>query len=114
MQNSVFLLSTTPPYFDHEMSGSYADMEHLSIYAKLPIVGTNDKIILWTTTPWTLTSNCALAVNPEIEYVRVKVKSDDANLIVGKNALGKIIRSTRNEKNTFLALDCIVLYSVEC
>ncbi|MBO5773638.1 MAG: class I tRNA ligase family protein, partial [Clostridia bacterium] len=75
---------------EHEMSGSYADMEHLSIFAKLPIVGTNDKIILWTTTPWTLTSNCALAVNPEIDYVRVKVKSDDATLIVGKNAIGKL------------------------
>lgn len=75
---------------DHEMSGSYSDMEHLSIFAKLPIVGTDDKIILWTTTPWTLTSNCALAVNPEIEYVRVKVKSDTSPLIVGKNALGKL------------------------
>lgn len=75
---------------DHEMSGSYAEMEHLSIFAKLPIVGTTDKIVLWTTTPWTLTSNVALAVNPEIEYVRVKVKSDDCTLIVGKNALGKL------------------------
>ena len=75
---------------DHEMSGSYSDMEHLSIFAKLPIVGSDDKIILWTTTPWTLTSNCALAVNPEIEYVRVKVKSDTSPLIVGKNALGKL------------------------
>ncbi len=75
---------------EHEMSGSYADMEHLSIFAKLPIIGTNDKIILWTTTPWTLTSNCALAVNPDIEYVRVTVKSDDSALIVGKNAVGKL------------------------
>ena len=75
---------------DHEMAGSYSEMEHLSIYAKLPIVDTNDKIILWTTTPWTLTSNCALAVNPEIEYVRVKVKSDTATLIVGKNAIKKL------------------------
>lgn len=75
---------------DHEMAGSYADMEHLSIYAKLPIKGTNDKIILWTTTPWTLSSNVALAVNPEIDYVRIKVKSDTANLIVGKAAIGKL------------------------
>lgn len=75
---------------DHEMSGSYAEMEHLSIYSKLPINGTDDKIILWTTTPWTLTSNVALAVNPEIEYVRVKVKSDEKNLIVGKGALGTL------------------------
>lgn len=75
---------------DHEMSGSYAEMEHLSIFAKLPVKGTEDKIVLWTTTPWTLTANAALAVNPEIEYVRVKVKSDSAPLIVGKNALGKL------------------------
>jgi len=75
---------------EHEMSGSYADMEHLSIYAKLPILGTNDKIILWTTTPWTLSSNVALAVNPEQDYVRVKVKSDTAALIVNKNAVGKL------------------------
>ena len=75
---------------DHEMSGSYSETEHLSIFAKLPIKGTTDKIVLWTTTPWTLTANAALAVNPEIDYVRVKVKSDDCALIVGKNALGKL------------------------
>ncbi|HOB64043.1 MAG TPA: isoleucine--tRNA ligase [Clostridia bacterium] len=75
---------------EHEMSGSYAEMEHLSIYAKLPIIGTNDKIVLWTTTPWTLTSNVALAINPEQEYVRVKVKSDESPLIVNKNAIGKL------------------------
>lgn len=75
---------------DHEMAGSYADMEHLSIYAKLPVKGTNDKMLLWTTTPWTLTANAALAVNPENDYVRVKVKSDDANIIIGKEALSKL------------------------
>ncbi|MFI3228559.1 MAG: isoleucine--tRNA ligase [Bacillota bacterium] len=75
---------------DHEMSGSYAEMEHLSIYAKLPIKGTDDKIILWTTTPWTLSSNVALAINPDIEYVRVTVKSDSSKMIVGKDAIGKL------------------------
>ncbi|MDR3185339.1 MAG: isoleucine--tRNA ligase [Christensenellaceae bacterium] len=74
---------------EHEMSGSYSDMEHLSIYAKLPIKGTNDKIVCWTTTPWTLTANVALAINPDIEYVRLRVKSDSCTLIVGKNAIGK-------------------------
>lgn len=72
---------------DHEMSGSYKEMEHTSIYAKLPIHNSNDSIMVWTTTPWTLSSNVALAVNPDIDYVRVKVKSDTRTLIVGKNAL---------------------------
>ena len=75
---------------DHEMSGSYKEVEHTSIYAKLPLHNSNDSIMVWTTTPWTLSSNVALAVNPEIEYVRVKVKSDSRTLIIGKDALGKL------------------------
>ena len=75
---------------EHEMSGSYKDVEHISIFGKLSIKDSNDSLVLWTTTPWTLTSNVALAVNPEIDYVRVQVKSDTRTLIVGKNALGKL------------------------
>lgn len=75
---------------EHEMSGSYKDIEHTSIYAKLPIKDSNDSILVWTTTPWTLTSNVALAVNPEIDYLRVKVKSDTRTMIIGKNALKKL------------------------
>ena len=75
---------------EHEMTGSYKDVEHLSIFAKLPIIGMDAKIVLWTTTPWTLTSNAALAVNPNIDYVKVKVKSDELPLIVGTGAIGKL------------------------
>jgi len=53
-------------------------------------IAKDSKIAVWTTTPWTLSSNVALAVNPEIEYVKVKVKSDDKYLIMGKNALNII------------------------
>ena len=72
---------------EHEMVGSYKEMVHKAVFFKLPIIGTDSKIVVWTTTPWTLSSNVALAVNPEIDYVKVKVKSDDKYLIMGKNAL---------------------------
>jgi isoleucyl-tRNA synthetase len=75
---------------EHEMSGSYKETEHLSIFAKLPIEEMDAKILVWTTTPWTLTSNVALAVNPEIEYVKVTVKSDDKPLIIGAKAIGAL------------------------
>lgn len=75
---------------EHEMTGSYKDVVHTSIYAKLPVKDSNDSILVWTTTPWTLSSNVALAVNPEIDYLRVKIKSDSRNVIIGKNALGKL------------------------
>ncbi len=72
---------------EHEMAGSYKQMVHKAVFFKLPIVGTDSKIVVWTTTPWTLSSNVALAVNPEIDYVKVKVKSDNKFLIMGVNGL---------------------------
>ena len=71
----------------HEMTGSYKNITHNSVFFKLPIIGTNSKILVWTTTPWTLSSNVALAVNPEIDYVEVKIKSDENTLILAKNAI---------------------------
>lgn len=79
---------------EHEMTGSYKLMTHRAVYFKLPLTdfprGEGEparKILVWTTTPWTLSSNVALAVNPEIEYAEVRVKSDDAYLILAKNAI---------------------------
>ena len=72
---------------EHEMTGSYKNITHNSVFFKLPIIGTNSKILVWTTTPWTLSSNVALAVNPEIDYVEVKIKSDEQTLILAKNAI---------------------------
>ncbi len=72
---------------EHEMTGSYKNITHNSVFFKLPVVGTNSKILVWTTTPWTLSSNVALAVNPEIDYVEVRIKSDDCTLFLAKNAI---------------------------
>lgn len=75
---------------EHEMTGSYKLMTHNSVFFKLPIKEMNSKILVWTTTPWTLSSNVALAVNPEIDYVEVKIKSDEKTLILAKNAIGDL------------------------
>ena len=72
---------------EHEMTGSYKTITHNSVFFKLPIEGMNSKIVVWTTTPWTLSSNVALAVNPDIDYVEVKVASDEQTLILAKNAI---------------------------
>lgn len=72
---------------EHEMTGSYKLMTHNSVFFKLPIKDMNSKILVWTTTPWTLSSNVALAVNPDIDYVEVKIKSDVKTLILAKNAI---------------------------
>ncbi|MEM5797156.1 MAG: isoleucine--tRNA ligase [Candidatus Aenigmatarchaeota archaeon] len=61
----------------YEVSDSYADVKDPYIYVKFPVKGRkNEYIIAFTTTPWTLISNVALAVHPEEYYVRVKVGNE--------------------------------------
>lgn len=58
----------------HELAQGYKDVKDLSVYAKFKIVG-HDKayFLAWTTTPWTLPGNVALAVGKDINYVEAKV-----------------------------------------
>ena len=78
---------------EHEMSDvdAYKDIEHMAVFFKLPVKNTNYSVVVWTTTPWTLSSNVAVAINPRLEYSICKVKSCDRLLIVCSSAL-KILR----------------------
>jgi len=75
---------------EHEMTGSYKELEHRAVFVKLKIAGVDEKILVWTTTPWTLTANVAVAVNPENTYLKVQVKSDTDLIVVGKEALKRL------------------------
>lgn len=60
----------------HELNqpGAYKDVKDLSAYVKFPLVGFDDAyFVAWTTTPWTLPGNVALAIGGDIEYVEAKV-----------------------------------------
>ncbi len=60
------------PLSSHEVAQGYEDVEDPSIYVKIPIKAEPDTYFLvWTTTPWTLISNAALALNPDMDYVKV-------------------------------------------
>jgi isoleucyl-tRNA synthetase len=56
----------------HEVSQGYEDVADPSIYIKLKLVDEDAYFLIWTTTPWTLISNVALAVGPDHDYVRVR------------------------------------------
>ncbi len=70
---------------DHEQVGCYKDVTHKAIFIKLPVKGKDFKIMAWTTTPWTLSANVALAVNPELTYCVVEFEGE--KLLLGKDAL---------------------------
>ncbi|HEY7074729.1 MAG TPA: isoleucine--tRNA ligase [Solirubrobacteraceae bacterium] len=60
----------------HEVAQGYEDVEDPSVYVEFPVVRAagalreGDRLLVWTTTPWTLVSNAAVAVDPELAYVR--------------------------------------------
>ena len=76
---------------EHEMAGSYHDVTHTAIFAKFPVKNKDFKMLAWTTTPWTLCANVALAVNPEIDYVKVELASTKEKFVLGKDAL-KVVK----------------------
>jgi isoleucyl-tRNA synthetase len=61
----------------HEVSLGYEEVQDPSVYVRFPVSGEDDTFFLaWTTTPWTLISNAALAVGPDLDYVKVRLTSD--------------------------------------
>ncbi len=70
----------------HELAQGYMDVKDLTVYAKFPIKGfENAYFVAWTTTPWTLPGNVALAVGADIDYVEAKVGEEI--LVVAKERL---------------------------
>ena len=62
------------PLSSHEVAQGYEEVEDPSIYVKFRLEGSeNQYIVIWTTTPWTLVANEAVAVNPYEDYVKVRV-----------------------------------------
>ncbi|MCD6481607.1 MAG: isoleucine--tRNA ligase [Thermoplasmata archaeon] len=60
----------------HEVAQGYKEVEDPSIFVKFKVKGKDEYFLAWTTTPWTLISNVALAVNPEEWYVKIKYNGE--------------------------------------
>ena len=74
----------------HEIvTEGYRELTHPSVYLRFPLVSREKEYLLvWTTTPWTLSANVAAAVQPELTYVRVR-EGDDVYYLA-KAALGSL------------------------
>lgn len=79
----------------HEVAQGYATITEEAIFVKFPVVDEEGTFLLaWTTTPWTLLSNVALAVNPDITYVKVHL--NETYLILAKDSLKSLMQGHEN------------------
>jgi isoleucyl-tRNA synthetase len=66
--------SCQTPLSSHEVGQGYKDVQDPSVFVRFAVEGeANTSFLVWTTTPWTLPSNVALAVHPDVDYVLVEV-----------------------------------------
>lgn len=88
------LLETTLSNF--EVNQGYKDITDISVYVKFELVDEPGVFLLaWTTTPWTLPGNVALAVGEDIKYVKAKI--EDSILYVAKELAPKVFKDKEYE-----------------
>lgn len=74
----------------HEVAQGYKNVKDLSATVKFKL-SENEYVLGWTTTPWTLPANVALAVNGNLEYVKVQI--DHETYIVSSARLDQVIKA---------------------
>ena len=87
-----YSLGCGTPLSNFEAGQDYRDIVENSIYVTFPLINDPDNanIIAWTTTPWTLPSNLAVCVNPNIVYIKFRDNQDGKVYIAAKDTLVNI------------------------
>lgn len=81
----------------HEMlTENYKEVTHESVYLAFPLVGAKDEyFMVWTTTPWTIPANIAIAVDDNLEYAQVEVGK--RKYWLAKDAVSRVLSGTKNK-----------------
>ena len=80
----------------HEVAQGYEEIKTATAYVKFKKTDEDAYFLAWTTTPWTLASNVALTVHPEMEYVKIKLADTEDKkgdvLYLAKSLVDKVIK----------------------
>ena len=83
------------PLSDHEVALGYEEVADPSVFVRMPLVDKPDtSLLVWTTTPWTLPGNVAVAAHPEVDYVTIERDNDGTKekLILARSLVEKIFK----------------------
>jgi isoleucyl-tRNA synthetase len=91
----------------HEVALGYKDVEDPSIYVRFPLKDGNASLLVWTTTPWTLPGNVAVAVGLDVSYAWARVGEE--TLIVAESLVEKVLGADAEVVSLNLGRDMIGL-----
>ena len=90
----------------HELAQGYEEVTTNSVYVTFPLVDDPSRqLLIWTTTPWTLLSNVAVAVHPDLEYGEYQV--GDRRLILATSRAGALPSSSAKGAPTFAEVGAV-------
>jgi isoleucyl-tRNA synthetase len=94
----------------HEVALGYEDVKDPSIYVRFPLLGedgseTGESLLVWTTTPWTLPGNVAVAVASDVTYVKARVEGE--TLVVAEPLLEKVLGEEAEVLERLAGLDLV-------
>jgi len=75
-------------------TGAYVEVTDPSVYVKFKLVDEDATLLAWTTTPWTLPGNTALAINPKLVYAEIELEGD--SLILAKDVINTVLTDTKH------------------
>src|SRR3989344_5590935 len=91
-----------------EVNQGYKDITDISVTAEFEVIGEpNTYLLAWTTTPWTLPGNVALAINPEIEYAEVEGEVAGNTYILALSLVQKVFGDEHKVLRKFQGKDLI-------
>ncbi len=85
----------------HEVAQGYQEIKSDTVVVKFKLKDEDAYFLAWTTTPWTLAANVTLAVNPEVEYVRLRSQEDGNVYILAKDLITHVIKGEFEVLDTF-------------
>ncbi len=86
------------PLSSHEVAQGYKNVKERSAIVRFKAKGEDAYFLAWTTTPWTLPSNVALCVNPDVDYCKVKA-ADGYTYYLAKALADKVLGSLADDNN---------------
>jgi isoleucyl-tRNA synthetase len=80
----------------YEVTDEYQEVEDTAVYAKFPLENREEKLVIWTTTPWTIPANMTVFVHPDYRYA--VVDTGDEKLVIAEQLVGEVMESAGVEE----------------
>ena len=92
----------------HEVAQGYKDVVDPSVFLKLPVTDGDEQLLVWTTTPWTLPGNVAVAVSPTATYAKVRLGED--YFVAAEARVGPVLGETVEIVERFSGAELVARY----